>query len=110
MGFTKGDRAMIKRLTLGALFFVSISLSLIQPAMADFTGTILGVVTDQTGATIPNVKVTLSNPGTGFRRLTTTNATGAYEFLAIPAGGKDAGGGQGGGFRKYILYASTRPV
>src|SRR5260370_12932441 len=101
MGFTKGDRAMIKRLTLGALFFVSISLSLIQPAMADVTGTILGVVTDQTGATIPNVKVTLSNPGTGFRRLTTTNATGAYEFLAIPAGENYTLDVEARGFSKY---------
>jgi len=55
-------------------------------ALADVTGTILGSVTDPTGAAVPNAKVTLSNAQTGLSRQGQTGATGTYEFLAIPVG------------------------
>jgi hypothetical protein len=54
------------------------------PAWADVTGTILGSVTDPTGAVVPNAQVTLRNPDTGMIRKTTTDSLGSYEFLLVP--------------------------
>jgi len=49
-------------------------------------GAIRGTVSDNTHAAIPNAKVTLTNPSTGFRRELATNADGAYDFESIPPG------------------------
>src|SRR3989442_10265377 len=57
-----------------------------QPLRADVTGAILGVVTDPTGAAVPGAKVDLRNQNTGLERKASTDATGSYEFLAVPAG------------------------
>src|SRR5437763_13173757 len=50
------------------------------------TGTIGGSVTDQTGAAIPGVMVTLKNTDTGVARTTITNETGKYDALSLSAG------------------------
>ena len=42
------------------------------------TSTILGTVTDRSGATIPDVRVTVKDVGTGFERVVTTGADGTY--------------------------------
>lgn len=49
-------------------------------------GAVRGTVSDNTHAAIPNAKVTLTNPSTGFRRELTTTADGAYDFESIPPG------------------------
>jgi Carboxypeptidase regulatory-like domain len=46
----------------------------------------VGEVTDQSGAVVANVTVTLSNPTTGVKFTTTTNAVGFYRFSEIPPG------------------------
>jgi hypothetical protein len=45
-----------------------------------------GTVQDPNGSTIPDAKVTLSNPDTGFTRQLTTGANGQYTFTLIPPG------------------------
>lgn len=50
------------------------------------TGVITGVVTDETGAVIPNATVTITNKATGVERVATTNAEGLYSAPALPAG------------------------
>ena len=50
------------------------------------TTTISGVVTDGTGAGIPNAQVTVSNTGTGAAHTVTTNVQGAYRIDLLPAG------------------------
>ena len=50
------------------------------------TTTISGVVTDSTGAGIPNAQVTVSNTGTGAGHTVTTNVSGAYRVDLLPAG------------------------
>ena len=45
---------------------------------AGATGTILGTVTDSTGAIIPNVKVTVTNTATNVAFRTTTSSAGDY--------------------------------
>src|SRR3954470_24594253 len=47
-------------------------------------GTITGVVTDPSGAVVPNATVTLSNAVSGFSRNATTDPTGAYTLSNIP--------------------------
>jgi len=49
-------------------------------------GAVHGTVYDPTHATIPNAKVTLSNPSTGFRREMTTSSDGGYDFESVPPG------------------------
>src|SRR5215510_14713378 len=50
------------------------------------SGTILGTVTDVTGAVRPNAKVTVVNEGTGLSRTMTANGSGAYVFPSLPTG------------------------
>jgi len=58
----------------------------VRVVRADVTGTILGNVSDPSGASVPGAAVRLSNPDTGMTRETTTDPTGFYQFLAIPVG------------------------
>ena len=57
------------------------------------SGTILGTVTDPTGAVISNAKVTLVNEGTGLTRTVTTDANGEYTAPSLPTGSYTVIGG-----------------
>jgi Carboxypeptidase regulatory-like domain len=50
------------------------------------TGTLLGTISDQTGAVIQNAKVTITEVKTGVSYNKQTNASGNYEFPDIPPG------------------------
>src|SRR2546423_7188582 len=50
------------------------------------TGELSGVVTDPSGAVVPDTEVTLSNTATGDKRTTTTTGAGIYRFSALPVG------------------------
>jgi hypothetical protein len=50
------------------------------------TGTITGTVTDQTGAVIPNAKVSLINEGTNLTLTMTSTADGSYTFSPVKIG------------------------
>ena len=49
-------------------------------------GTSVGTITDTTGAAISGATVTLTNVSTGDARASTTNATGAYQFVNLQPG------------------------
>src|SRR5271170_7121666 len=56
------------------------------PAWAQ-TGAILsGVVTDQTGAALPDVEVTIKNADTGATRTITTDGVGHFQVSGLPPG------------------------
>ncbi|WP_433966557.1 carboxypeptidase-like regulatory domain-containing protein [Tunturiibacter gelidiferens] len=76
---------MIKALVcVPAIFFLSITVSAFsQQATADLRG----FVTDKSGAAVVEAHVTLTNPQTGLQRSSQTLGTGAFAFVAIPAGG-----------------------
>jgi hypothetical protein len=50
------------------------------------TGTILGVVKDSSGATVPDTTVTIVNVDTNFKRTVTTGADGSYVVPELPTG------------------------
>lgn len=51
-----------------------------------FRGTILGTVTDPTGAVVAGAKVTAKNVGTGLERSTQTSGDGSYSLPELPIG------------------------
>lgn len=50
------------------------------------TASISGIVTDNSGAVVPGVEVTLTQSETQQRRTVTSNETGSYAFPALPVG------------------------
>ena len=70
-----------------ALCLLALSLGVASSAAAQsVSGTILGTVTDSTGATVAGAKVTLVNEGTGFTRVITADGNGEYTAPALPTG------------------------
>ncbi len=57
-----------------------------QSLYAEVTGTVLGSVSDSSGAAVANADVTLRNLDNGLVRTLKTNASGTYEFLSVPIG------------------------
>src|SRR5205823_12924592 len=55
-------------------------------AFAQDRGTIRGVVTDASGATVPDATVTVKNINTGLTQAVKTSADGVYNVLYLPAG------------------------
>src|SRR5207249_10411458 len=51
-----------------------------------FRGTILGTVTDASGAVVSGAKVTVRNVGTGLERSTQTSPDGSYSLPELPIG------------------------
>jgi len=49
-------------------------------------GSIVGKVTDPTGAAVVSAKVTITNKGTGFTRDAATDSSGTFEFPNVPSG------------------------
>lgn len=71
------------------------------------TGTISGVVTDDTGAVIPNATVTITNKATNISRTATTNAEGAYTAPALNAGDYEVRA-EVKGFRTLVRAATVQ--
>src|SRR5437667_3692347 len=74
---------------LGSLLAMTVGAMLlgVRPLYAQVdTGTILGTVTDASGAVIHGATVTLTNEGTNAALSTTTGADGIYKFTPIKIG------------------------
>jgi hypothetical protein len=59
--------------------------TLLHP-QATATGNITGIVTDATGAALPNATITATNTGTNAQRTTTSGVGGQYRFDLLPGG------------------------
>ncbi len=66
------------------LFFMNVVTAV--HAQTTGAGSITGVVTDPTGAVVPNVQITAKHLTTGVRRSTTSNSSGNCELSALQVG------------------------
>jgi hypothetical protein len=64
--------------------FALLSLTALSLYAQTTFGTIVGTVTDPSGAAIANAPVVLTNLGTNDKRTATTNADGLYQFVNLP--------------------------
>jgi hypothetical protein len=69
---------------------------------AEVTSTVLGTVIDPSGATVANATVILKNANIGLERRIQTNASGSYEFLALPVGENYSVRVEAAGFRAAV--------
>ena len=69
------------------LLVLSTLVLLLAPgARAQENATITGTALDSTGAIVPNVQITLTNPATAQDRTTTSNGSGLYLFSNVGVG------------------------
>jgi len=73
----------MKRMVLAILFVLSLA---IAAEAQTFRGTILGTVTDASGAAVVGATVTVRNVDTGIERTTETQADGSYRVPELPIG------------------------
>src|SRR5579863_4711146 len=52
-------------------------------AFAQANSELTGIVTDQTGAVVPDAKIIITDPGTGASKSTTSGATGLYDISGL---------------------------
>ncbi len=67
------------RIILLPLMFVAVCAGAFAQANSELTG----IVTDQTGAVVPDAKITITDPGTGASKSTTSGATGLYDISGL---------------------------
>lgn len=72
-------------------------------------GSILGVVTDQSGAAVPGAEIAVANTATGFKRIATSDGAGNFEILALPIGSYSITV-SAQGFKKWVLKETTLTV
>src|SRR5579871_1594739 len=87
---------MKARIILAFVLLAAVSLS-----AQTFRGTILGTVTDPSGAVVTGAKVTVRNVATGLERSTDTSADGSYSIPELPIGTYDVTVTQTG-FQTYV--------
>src|SRR6266568_4336777 len=69
------------------LFLVCALVVTVPPLFAQrVTGQLVGTITDDTGAALPGVSVTLKGPAIVGQQTTPTNERGFYRFAALPPG------------------------
>jgi carboxypeptidase family protein len=78
-------------------------------AQAGATGTILGTVSDGTGAIVPNAHVTVTNTATGAKVRMTTSSTGDYQASSLNPGSYSVSA-EMAGFQKSVTNAFTLAV
>ena len=67
--------------------FLIVAAFCLQMAFAQsISGTLTGIITDPSGAVVPDAKVSLKNEGSGDLRRSVSNAEGFFTFSAVPAG------------------------
>src|ERR1700758_4186273 len=91
------------------IFLVFVLLATVTLSAQTFRGTILGTVTDPSGAVVAGAKVTVKNTGTGLERSTETSGDGSYSLPELPIGTYDVTVTQGG-FQTFVARGVTVDV
>jgi hypothetical protein len=87
----------------GFIGWVAAALLAVSPAAAQFQrGTILGAITDQTGAAVAKAKVTLKNLGTNEERTLVSDERGDYTFPSLLPGAYQVTG-EASGFKTQVV-------
>jgi len=79
------------------------------PLEAQTTTSLIGTVTDKSGAAVPNAQVTALNTGTNLMRTAESNSAGEYRFDFLPVGVYDVGI-SAQGFKKTVQKAVTLEI
>src|SRR5271166_2461144 len=85
-GSARQEKNMVTRRSVSGIVVLVLVLSISAVLKAQDVASITGVVTDQTGAVIQGVDVTLQNPQTGVTYKAVTNASGSYTLTQIKPG------------------------
>ena len=80
------NNTVVRFLTLALILFSALSLTWAQSLAG---GAIEGIVTDASGAVVPDVKVTVVNTANGAKQETVTSSDGLFRLLVLPAGSYD---------------------
>jgi hypothetical protein len=67
-----------------SVFLATVSASILTAQT--FRGTLLGTITDPTGAVIPGASISVKNMDTGIERMTQSNSDGAFRVPELPVG------------------------
>ncbi len=76
----------MKRFRAFSLPLALISFCVLQLAAQDTTGKITGIITDPSGAVVPNAKVTVTQTATSISREAMSDKSGFYQVLQLPIG------------------------
>ena len=71
---------------LAVLLVIMLGVTTIAGNAQATSGTILGTVTDATGAVVGDTQVQLINSGTGTKNVATTNGSGYFQFVDVIPG------------------------
>ncbi len=91
------------------IFLVFLLLAAVSLSAQTFRGTILGTVTDPSGAVVSGAKVTVKNTGTGLERSTETSGDGSYSLPELPIGTYNVTVAQSG-FQTFVATGVTIDV
>jgi hypothetical protein len=103
------SRAFLRSLQATVFLVVLFAFSGRLYAQAGATGTVLGTVTDSTGAIVPNAAVTVTNTATGAAVHITTSSSGDYQASSLNPGSYSVSS-QMAGFQKTVTSAFTLAV
>ena len=90
----------MRSILVGVVVFFSIASHL--PAQSGSTGTVIGTVTDPTGAMVPAARIELEDIATGVVRAAVTNTAGRYAFVGVLPGTYSVKGAHPG-FREMVV-------
>jgi hypothetical protein len=82
----KPAKSLLWRFRASGLTLLLLCLFLVPRGAAQVSATLLGTVTDQSGASVSGADVTVQNMETGAVRTTTTDGAGLYQVFALPVG------------------------
>ena len=91
------------------IFLVFVLLAAVSLSAQTFRGTILGTVTDPSGAVVSGATVMVKNTGTGLERSTQTSGDGSYSLPELPIGTYNVTVTQSG-FQTFVAKGVTVDV
>ena len=102
-------RSLFRAVCVWVFFLFILVCAVAIPAIAQSTASLTGVITDASGAAVPNAKVAVTNKATGVSLNTQTDTAGAYLFPFLPIGVYDIEV-TASGFQKAVVTDLALPV